>query len=375
MISNDASIVDLFSKTLYLYRADSTPYIVFKLTNWSEIGEKLSAGSIAKVIAAIPTITDSEKIFLRLSATINNTNESATTAIAEILSASQIFTAGPGNFSNNQLPLTLFVNDCFSSTSKMSSKLPMLLSAIKNGVDGLSASQVQQAINSAVGGEGEPTALTQLNGQPAIRLSSTVTGVDSEAQYFSSYKGQTLAGALMIYLLANRVSPSIVLEIFGQNESSNSTDLMATTMIQTLNSINVGIVVIVSFFPLLQNIGAGPLNAEWPLGDSRMGNIADVWPFAFFSDFNDYTTLVTVVGGLGSNDTIKLLMSYVKYTSKVNSATGVITSGVEMVAIPSAWFVTPENFSNSLPEGVISISQSSYDELIRDALSGVVSKL
>ena len=28
---------------------------------------------------------------------------------------------------------------------------------------------------------------------------------------------QILAGALMIYLLANRVSPSIVLEIFGQN--------------------------------------------------------------------------------------------------------------------------------------------------------------
>jgi len=262
--------------------------------------------------------------------------------------------------------------------------LPSILDAVKNGVSingsqVLSSTQARSAINKVIGGTGEPAATpTDLNGEVAIRLSSTITRIVSNAPNSRAYEGQTLAGALMIYLLANQVSSCTMSDIFGENFTPEgaSSPKMAATMIQTLGGINLDVVVLRSFFSLLRSISPAVLNAQWPVGASRSGDMADYWVYAFFDDFMDYATLVDALGGLGSNDTIKLLMSYTKTSQKVNISSGIITNGVDMVAIPGVWFTNPSgNYSGNgvTPPVPTAISENSYSELVMDAIEGQVS--
>ena len=378
-VSAGVTVTQLLAKEVIFYRdpVDLTPKITNKLEIWEEIRATLSSDSLRAILSAVDGVTFDDLFVLLLSTINNTTNETATAAVTGQLTQKQIFKLEAKGFSNNQLPFSLYLSDCFSSTSKMSLKLPSLLSAIKigfgNGENGLTATEVRASIKSAVAGVGEKT------GPDAINVSSTVTDIDSESANFGAYKEQTLAGALMTYLLANRVSADIVLETFGENTTVADKPQMAETMIKTLNSINVERVVIRSFFPVLKSIGAEALHKEWPLGESRDGRMADVWPFTFFDKFYEYCELVVAIGGLGFDGNIKLLMSYIRLTSRVNVDTGIITTGVSKVAISSGWFIhphdqiVPDGFV--VPEQVIEISQLNYNEMQDDVFTSPTTTL
>jgi len=391
LVTPSANVVATVARTLYFFLdSNNLPHIIQKIVGLggvsiSDMIPVLSVSSVDTVISALPGITEEDKLNIRLRNQNNNTNAKAITAVTQLLSKAQIFTVIAGTFSNNQSPLSLYLFEAFSSKSNMSLYLPSILDAVRNGVyiNGsleLSAQEVRTAINKVIGGTGEPAPVpTNLNGETAIRVSSTVTGIVSNAPNFRSYEGQTLAGALMIYLLANQVSSCTMLDIFGANVTPQgaSSPQMAATMRQTLGGINLEAVVFRSFFNLLRSITPAVLNAQWPVGVSRSADMADHWVYAFFDEFNNYATLVDALGGLGSNDTIKLLMSYTKTSQKVNISSGIITNGVDMVAIPGVWFTNPSgNYSGNgvTPPVPTAISENSYSELVMDALQGQVSK-
>jgi len=391
LVTPSANVVATVARTLYFFLdSNNLPHIIQKIVGLggvsiSDMIPVLTVTSVDTVISALPGITEEDKLNIRLRNQNNNTNEKAITAVTQLLSKSQIFTVIAGTFSNNQSPLSLYLFEAFSSKANMSLYLPSILDAVRNGVQTngtqeLSAQEVRTAINKVIGGTGEPAPVpTNLNGEPAIRVSTTVTGIVSNAPNFRSYEGQTLAGALMIYLLANQVSSGSMLDIFGANVTPQgaSSPQMAATMRQTLGGINLEVVVFRSFFNLLRSITPAVLNAQWPVGVSRSADMADHWVYAFFDDFSNYTTLVDALGGLGSNDTIKLLMSYTKSSRGIDLSSGVILNSVDMVAIPAGWFTNPSG-SYSGPAGAYNIppeiSETAYVELIKDALQGQVSK-